>query len=104
MHHMDADKAYSEKPRQELHKNATSYIEQILKTTVSISKTIQIRQTRHVGHCWRSEHKLISDILLWTPSHGHCSVGRPTRTYFQQLCADIQCSLENLPKAMDDRD
>ena len=28
MHHMDADKMYWEKARQELHKNATRYIEQ----------------------------------------------------------------------------
>ena len=33
MHHMDADKSYREKARQELHKNATSYTEQILEAT-----------------------------------------------------------------------
>ena len=33
MHHMDADKTYREKGRQELQKNATSYIEQILEVT-----------------------------------------------------------------------
>ena len=33
-----------------------------------IPKTIQVRQTRHVGYCWRSKDELISDILLWTPS------------------------------------
>ena len=33
MHHMDADKAYREKAWQELHKNATSYIEKIQGTT-----------------------------------------------------------------------
>ena len=35
-----------------------------------ITKTIQIRRTRHVGHSWRSRDELISDILPWTPSHG----------------------------------
>ena len=35
-----------------------------------ITKTIQVRWTRHVEHCWRSRDELISDILLWTPSHG----------------------------------
>ena len=35
-----------------------------------ITKTIQIRRTRHAGHCWRSRDELISDVLLWTPSHG----------------------------------
>ena len=33
-----------------------------------ISKTIQVRRTRHAGHCWRSKDKLISDIILWTPT------------------------------------
>ncbi len=33
MHHMDADKAYRERAIRELHKNATSYIEQILEAT-----------------------------------------------------------------------
>ena len=36
----------------------------------SITKTIKIRRTRHEGHCWRSRDELISDELLWTPSHG----------------------------------
>ena len=36
----------------------------------SITKTINIRRTRHVGHCWRSRDELIRDVLLWTPSHG----------------------------------
>ena len=31
-----------------------------------ITKTIQVRRTRHTGHCWRSRDKLISDILLLT--------------------------------------
>ena len=35
-----------------------------------ITKTIQVRRTRHAGHCWRSKDELISDILQWTPSHG----------------------------------
>ena len=33
----------------------------------AITKTIQVRRTRHGGHCWRSKDELISDILLWTP-------------------------------------
>ena len=27
-----------------------------------ITKTIQVRQTRHTGHCWRSRDELISDV------------------------------------------
>ena len=32
-----------------------------------ITKTIQVRRTRHAGHCWRSRDELISDVLLWAP-------------------------------------
>ena len=69
-----------------------------------ITKTIQVTRTRYAGHCWRSRDELISDILLWDPSHGRAKAGRPARTYIQQLCADTGCSLENLPEAMDDRE
>ena len=59
-----------------------------------ITKTIQVRWTRHAGHCWRSRDKLISDVLLWTPKYGQAKAGRPARTYIQQLCEDTGCSLE----------
>ena len=59
-----------------------------------ITKTIELRRTRHAGHCWRSRDELVSDILLWTPSHGRAKVGRPARTYMQPLCADTGCSLD----------
>ena len=32
-----------------------------------ITKTIQVRRTRHAGHCWRSRDELIRDVLLWPP-------------------------------------
>ena len=69
-----------------------------------ITKTIQVRQTRHAGHCWRSRDELISDVLLWTPTHGRAKAGRPARTYIQQLCEDTGCSPEDLPEAMNDRE
>ena len=46
----------------------------------SITKTIQVRRTRHARHCWRSKEKLISDVLQWTLSHGRAKAGRPART------------------------
>ena len=69
-----------------------------------ISKTIQVRRTRHPGHCWRSKDVFITNVLLWIPSHERTSVGRSTRIYLQQFYANTGCSLENLPGAMDDRD
>ena len=69
-----------------------------------ITKTIQVRQTRHAGHCWRSKEELISDVLLWTPAYGQAKAGRPARTYIQQLCEVTGCSPEDQPKTMNDRE
>ena len=69
-----------------------------------ITKTIKVRRTRHAGYCWRSRDDLISDVLLWTPSHGRAKPGRPARNNIQQLCVDTGCSPEDLPEAMKDRE
>ena len=69
-----------------------------------ITKTIQVRRTRHAGHCWRSRDELIRDVLLWIPTHGRANAGRPARTYIQQLCEDTGCCPEDLPRAMNDRE
>ena len=37
----------------------------------SITDVIKERRTRFAGHCWRSKDEIISDVLLWTPKHGH---------------------------------
>ena len=34
-----------------------------------ITKTIQVRRTRHAGHCWRSKDELTSVVLRWTPEY-----------------------------------
>ena len=62
-----------------------------------ITKTIQVRRTRHAGHCWRSKDELISDVLLWNPAYGQAKAG-------QQLCEDTGCNPVDLPKAMNDRE
>ena len=69
-----------------------------------ITKTIQVRRTRHAGLCWRSRDELISNVLLWTPTYGRAKAGWPARTYIQQLCEDMGCSPEDLPKVMNDRE
>ena len=69
-----------------------------------ITKTIQVRRTRHAGHCWRSKDEIVSDVLLWTPAYGQSKAGRPARTYLQQLCDDTGCNPGHLPEAMNDRE
>ena len=66
-----------------------------------ITKTINVRRTRHTGHCWRSRDELISDVLLWASSHGRAKAGR---TYIQKLCEGTGFSPEDLPEAMNNRD
>ena len=51
-----------------------------------ITKTVQVRRTRHAGHCWRSRDGLISDVLLWTP---HMAGQKQDAQLEQQLCEDI---------------
>ena len=115
MHHVDADyKCIEKKPdgnctrmlRVILNKSWKQHPtkQQLYGHLPPISKIIQIRWTRHVRHCWRSKNELISDVLLWTSSYRHASVGQPIRTYLQQIFMDTGCSLEDLPEAMDDRD
>ena len=69
-----------------------------------ITKTFQVRRTRHAGHCWRGRDELVSDVPLWTPTHGRAKAGRPARTYIQQLCEDTGCYPEDLPEEMNDRE
>ena len=69
-----------------------------------ITKTIQVRRTRHAGYCWRSRDELIRDVLLLTPTHGRAKAGRPAQTYIQQLCEDTGCCPEDLPRVMKDKE
>ena len=69
-----------------------------------ITKTIQVRRTRHAGHCWRSKDELIIDIRLWTPTYGRAKAGHPARIYIQQLCEDTGYSPKDLPEAINDRE
>ena len=69
-----------------------------------ITKTIQVRRTRHVEHCRRSKDELIRDVLLWTPTYVRAKAGRSVRTYIQQLCEDTGCSPEDLLEAVNDRE
>ena len=69
-----------------------------------ITKTIQVRRTRHAAHSWRSRDELISDVLRWTPTYGRARAGRQATTYIQQVCEDTVCSPEDLPEAINDRE
>ena len=48
--------------------------------------------------------KLISDILQWTLTHTYNRVGLPAKSYIHQLCVDTGYHLEDLPRAMTNRE
>ena len=100
-----------EKTWWELYKHFACCFEKIpeaapYKTAVSpsISKSINEWWEKDTGYYLRSKEELISNILLWTPTYGHMSVGQPTKTYIHQFCTDTWCHLEDLPDVMADRD
>ena len=107
---MDANYTDGEKAWRQLHKNAVSNFNkswrqhQLYGHLPPIMKIIKVRWTRHTGHCWRSREKLISHVLLWTPTLGWAKAGRPARTYIQQLSEDMGYSPEDLPEGINDRE
>ena len=113
MHYMDANQMDGEKAWWQLHKNAASKFEHVLEATPPKAAAVRPptarhenyqRRTIHAGHCWRSRDKLISNVLLWTPTHGQAKAEQPAWTYIQQLCEDMGYSPEDLPEAMNNKE
>ena len=69
-----------------------------------VTETIRKQRMRFTGQCWRADNELVSTVLLWGPQHGQRSRGRPAKTYIDQLVEDTECTLDELPNAMNDRD
>ena len=109
-------KRLEEETRRQLHKNAASNIEtspggntpqgtQLYGHLSPITKPIQVRRTRHAGHCWRSRDELISNVLLWTPTYGWAKARDDLLEHtLPQVCEDTECSPEDLPEARNDRE
>ena len=68
-----------------------------------LTDTIRYRRLRFAGHIWRNKEELASDLLLWRPTHGRTSVGRPALNYINQLADDIGCLPQELPSLMQER-
>ena len=73
-------------------------------TLPTLSSTIRERRLRFAGHRGRTKEELVSSELLWTPKHGYTKVGRPSKTYIQQLAQDAGCETEELKSLMQDHD
>ena len=66
-----------------------------------ITKTIQVRRTRHAGTLLEKQRWTHKRCTFMDP---HAKAGRPARTYIQQLCEDTGCCPEDLSWAMNDRE
>ena len=51
-----------------------------------------------------SDTFLMSDVLLWTPTHGKQKLGRPERSYIDQLADDTGCNPQELDNAMSNKE
>ena len=53
-----------------------------------ISENMPVRWTKHAACHKKRREKLISDILMWTPPHGHTRISWLAKSYIHHLCAD----------------
>ena len=52
-------------------------------------------KSTNIFHWW-SKDKLKSNVFLWSPTHGHTSVGWPAKNYIHHLFADTRYPLDDL--------
>ena len=70
-----------------------------------VSDKIAARRMRLAGHCQRHQELPASKLVLWEPTHGHRSRGRPTLTYVDVLKMDTGVqSTSELAGCMANRD
>ena len=46
---------------------------------------------------WDTTGEVKTNVLSWTPTPGHTSVGQPSKNYIYHLCANIRCFQADLP-------
>ena len=70
-----------------------------------IPKTIQVRRTRHAGHCWRSRNELIRDCTLMDPHTWPCKNQDDQHEHtFSSYVRIRHVVLKTLPRAMNGRE
>ena len=70
-----------------------------------VSEKIAVRRMRLSGHCQRHGELSASELVLWEPTHGRRSRGRPTLTYVDILKKDAGAqSTKELAGCMKNRD
>ena len=101
------DGCYTRMLRAVLNINKSAHVTNIIlyKGIPRVSEKIAVRRMRLAGHCHRHENLPASKLVLWEPSHGRRSRGRPTLTYVDVLKKDAGAkSTKELAKCMENRD
>ena len=71
----------------------------------NVSKKIAVRRIRQSGHCHRHQELPTIKLVLWEPTHGRRSAGRPKPTYVDVLKKDAGTESTNeLARCMENRD
>ena len=70
-----------------------------------LSDTIRQRRMRLAGHCVRHPELTACDLILWEPTHGRKTRGRPHTTYIDTLKRDTGLNnTTEIRSLMEDRD
>ena len=70
-----------------------------------VSQKVRERRMRLAGHCARHPEEPASQLVLWQPTEGKRSRGKPATTYIDNLLADSGLDdIEHLDTAMRHRE
>ena len=70
-----------------------------------VSEKVRSRRHRLAGHCYRHPELPAHQVLLWQPTHGRRSRGRPAASFTKTLMKEAQAeSMEELQHLLGDRD
>ena len=73
-------------------------------TLERLSNKIRRRRLKFAGHCLRREDDVVSDLVLWQPTHGTRMRGRPRNSNIKTLERDTGLRENYLRAAMMNRD
>ena len=69
-----------------------------------ISTKIRRRFLKFAGHCLRRDDEVISDLVLWEPTHGTRRRGRPPESYIRNHERETGILASEMKVAMMNRD
>ena len=69
-----------------------------------VSTKIRCRFLKFAGHCLRRDDEVVSDLVLWEPTHGTRRRGRPPESYIRNLERETGIPACEMKVAMMNRD